>query len=66
MANELTREAVAGRYEARRQPRADSVRLQRLIGRARLPYSAGALRMLGLLWLVSIFVAVLWDFLPVP
>jgi hypothetical protein len=35
--------------------------LRRLLRVARLPYSGPAVRALGLLWLVGIFVAVLWD-----
>jgi hypothetical protein len=78
MANELTRESVGDRYhDARRLSRlygghhsrrhllwAGAVQLQRLIGRTRLPYSDGVVRMLGVVWLVAIFVAVLWDLLP--
>ena len=76
MANELTSEAVGGPYDARslrgsidRSPRrrlaqAWSTRVQRLIARTRLPYSARAVELFGLLWLVGMSVAVLWDFLP--
>jgi hypothetical protein len=33
----------------------------RIVRRARLPYSGPAVRVLGLVWLVGICVAVLWD-----
>ncbi len=37
--------------------------LRRLLRLTRLPYSGPAVRALGLVWFVGIFVAVLWDYL---
>jgi hypothetical protein len=39
------------------------VMLRRTLRLTRLPYSGPAVRALGLVWLVGIFVAVLWDYL---
>lgn len=33
----------------------------RIVCRARLPYSGPVVRAVGLIWLVGIFTAVLWD-----